>query len=172
LTKLLAKIGSEAGVSFCISLIPGMAGLLAAALNSVSGTFAVLLKFRNKSAYLAANLLCGGTGSLSRKELRRIELEQVRCAKRNKQHDKALSLVCAILETDPECAEALLLKAMILHEGLHDSAGARLSLRKLMRLHPDADNDLPLRWGTALYEELAADKKRTDISEQVRTRYE
>ncbi|CAK8711041.1 hypothetical protein GCAAIG_00295 [Candidatus Electronema halotolerans] len=174
LTKLLAKIGQEAGTSFCISLIPGLAGLLAAALNSVLGTFGFLLKFRSESAELVTNLLGGGTGFLSRKELRRIKLELVRCAKRNKEYGKALALVCGILETDAECAEALLLKAMILHEGFNDSAGARLSLRKLMRLRPDADNDLLRRWGAALHDELCLQQKRgqDNSSDQVRIRYE
>lgn len=174
LTKFLAKIGQEAGTSFCISLIPGLAGMLAAALNSVSGTFGFLLKFRSASAEFVANLLCGGTGFLSRKELRRLELDQVRCAKRSKDYDKALSLVCGILEADAECAEALLLKAMILHEGFDDPAGARLSLKKLMRLHPDADNDLLLRWGADMYEELCPPQEsgQDNSSDQVRIRYE
>ncbi len=172
LTKLLARISQEAGASFCISLIPGMAGMLAAALNSVSGTFGFLLKFRSESAEFLANLLCGGTGFLSRKELRRLELEQIRCAKRNKEYEKALSLVCGILETDAECAEALLLKAMILHEGFDNPASARSCLRKLLRLNPAADNNNWHRWGAALYAELASNENSANTSEQVRTFYE
>ena len=171
---MLAKISQEAGASFCISLIPGLAGLLTAALNSVSGTFGFLLKFRSQSAEFITNLLCGGgTGFLSGKELRRIELEQVRCAKRNKEYEKAISLVCAILEKDAECAEALLLKALILQEGFNDSAGACRPLRKLMRITADEDNALWCCWGATLYDELSPDDDEKEASsEQVRIRYE
>ena len=173
-TAFLIKIVREAGTALGISFIPGILGVIVSVVDGVSWSLSFLWKFRQNSADFFVNLLYGcGPSTVSQQEALRLGLEQVRCAQRKQEYRKALVLVDEILEAAPECAEALLLKALIQQEGFADSAGARVSLRKLLNMEKKKGDDLWFSWAASLYEEISPQKSTTESNpEQTRIRYE
>jgi hypothetical protein len=145
LIPICALIGLIAG---------GMPGLLFA----VPGSFALAVM---------VELLCGamcctsfnllykmGRRDRSPREQLAGSLNQVRYHKMCKDFPMALITVEGVLAKDPHFAEALLLKAQILWEGLADAVGAKQCLIKLLKVEPDKKSPFH-RWALTLYKEIA-----------------
>jgi tetratricopeptide (TPR) repeat protein len=149
--KLLDNIGTNLIADFCISCISGVAGSLLSSLDLILGIF----RLSNSAPKFLANTLYGcGRNYLYRKEIIRLDLEWVRCAKRKALYTDALNRLENVLKTAPASSEALFLKAQILHEGFGDATAARKTLWKLIRINKDRD-DLYFRWACNFYDDLS-----------------
>ncbi len=157
LRRLLEDIGMNVIIDFCVDSFPG---LVLDTLDSISGTFRALFKFRDKTSEFLANVFygTGREGQWSREELINIELHRVRCAKIKGFYKQALNHVNAILAIEPDFPEALLLKAQILWEGFGNAGAAQAHLEKLMCVITDK-NDRYYRWARNFYDELSQFRK-------------
>ncbi len=157
LRHLLEDIGMNVIIDFYVDSFPGM---VLAGLDTISGTFRVFFKFRDKTSEFLVNAFygTGREGQWSREELINIELHRVRCAKIKGFHKQALNHVNTILAIEPDFPEALLLKAQILWEGFGNAGAAQAHLKKLMRVNPKK-NDRYYRWARNFYDELSQLRK-------------
>jgi len=80
------------------------------------------------------------------------DLEKIRACKRSGHFPEALGLANHILRQDPEFADALYLKAIILWEGYENAEGAKGYLRKVKEKVPE--NETLHRWASSYYDEI------------------
>ena len=107
----------------------------------------------DRTSVLLSSIYSGGHKGATLADQLAGELNKGRYLKSEKRFAQALETADFILEQMPEHAEALLLKAQILHEGFADLRGAKQCLRKIMRL------DLPpestaRQWAKGMLEEV------------------
>ena len=79
--------------------------------------------------------------------------------KMQKEFDRALWTVNAILDQDPDFPDALFLKGQILKNGFGNSAAAQGYFKRVMTVVPNKTDTL-YRWASNCYDELTAMDKR------------
>jgi hypothetical protein len=130
------------------SCIPIFAGLFISVAAPVPLMFVI-----NRVSGMLSSLCSGGGRCSTLADQLAGELNKCRYLKSEKRFVQALQTADFILEQMPEHAEALLLKAQILHEGFADLKGAKQCLRQIMHL------DLPpesttRQWAKGMLEEI------------------
>ncbi len=112
----------------------------------------MLMLFLNVTAGMVAKFYTGPKAKRSPRELLELELPKVRHLRNQQKPDEALKLLNTLLSQDEKCAEALFLKARILHEDYEDLIQARKILKKLLA-GTDADPKCR-KWAEDLIEEI------------------
>ncbi|CAK8713356.1 hypothetical protein GCAAIG_02675 [Candidatus Electronema halotolerans] len=107
----------------------------------------------NWTANFFVSMYSGGGRSATLTEQLAGELNKCRYLKSEKRFAEALQTADFILEQMPEHAEALLLKAQILHEGFADLRGAKQCLRQIMRLELPPESTTR-QWAKGMLEEV------------------
>ena len=170
LKALVRKIGLMAAVDFFISCLPGIISRTLSGIYLVSGIFDLILKLQNDTAKIIVDTIygTGKQGWLNRDELIRLELEKIQAYKRKGMYNEALFYVDKVLQTEPDCPEALLLKARILWEDMGNLNSAQIPLRKLIRTSTDK-NSCHYKWAYNLYNNLAVLNKKINGTGQYLT---
>ena len=148
---------------FLLIAVPGWAvgGILgAAAAALVSLTAAVFAAAVAGSVAVASvNLIYGlGRRTTGLRDELAAPLSEARFHKMNGNFEDALMKVDTVLARDPCFAEALLLKAQVLHEAFDDRRGAKDCLLKLFQAKNDSDACFR-RWGKSLYRQIVQREK-------------
>jgi hypothetical protein len=130
----------------------GIFGLVAGLLVSIVAT-KLFVSFTGGVGGLFGGLFSGRRPIYSREERYEGDLNQARFHKMNKHYDKALEIINAVVDQEPDFPEALFLKAQILCEGFEDITAAKVCLQKVTAVVTDKDATI-YRWASNLYEEL------------------
>lgn len=135
-------------------LLGAFIGLMAAtAVSAVIGSATTV--FTGILGNGAVNVFYGlGRKTIGIREQLSGDLNVVRHHKLCNRFDEALIKIEDVLAKDPDCPEALFLKAKILWEGFEDRGEAKSCLLKVIKL--EADKDAPFhRWALDFYRELS-----------------
>ena len=134
-------------------LAGGVQGLIVAAAASVLAAFCSEFLADTISG-LSVNTLFGfGRRTANLRERLAGELSQARFHKMQQNHDRAMAKLESYLACDPDCPEALFLKAQVLWEGYRDCAAARECLLRVIKAEPDKEAVFH-RWAMNMYLEI------------------
>ena len=112
-----------------------------------------IMLFLDKTSSLLTSIYSGGRSGATLADQLAGELNKCRYLKSEKRFAQALQTADFILEQMPEHAEALLLKAQLLHEGFADLRGAKECLRKIIHLDPPPESTTR-QWAKGMLEEV------------------
>jgi tetratricopeptide (TPR) repeat protein len=135
----------------------GTAGAILGCVISLTANL-ILLPIKNWIAGVASKIYGSRTALWSLREQLEGDLNEAKYFKRQKKHDKALSIINDVLKQDPEFPEALYIKATILWEGFNNAGAAKVNLKKAMDSTSNKSEPV-FRWAFNLYNELTRIQK-------------